>query len=58
MRYEMKINVVDPKYVDTLIVALARQGYAPYYNDEAEVVCFEICDYELTELDKSEGSAN
>ncbi len=43
MRYEVKIDILDARYINSLVVALARQGYAPYYNaDEGDkgVVCF------------------
>ena len=49
-RYEMKIQVLDPAYVDSLIVALVRQGYGVYYNEDENVVCYTISDDELTEI--------
>ena len=50
MRYEISIHILNKDYVDSLIVALARQGYAPYVNEDEEVVCFETNDEELTEI--------
>jgi len=49
MRYELKIGILDKTYVDTLIVALARQGYAPYISDD-NYVCIEISEDELTKI--------
>lgn len=34
MRYELSINILDKKYVDTLIIGLVRQGYSVYYTME------------------------
>lgn len=39
-RYEIALEVLDEKYVDSLIVALVRQGYDVYYNDDEKKVCF------------------
>ena len=52
MKYELKINILDKNYTDQLITALVRQGYAVYYNEDENVVCFEITDDELTKLEK------
>jgi len=49
MRYEFKIKILNKKYIDTLIVSLARQGYAPYITDDSDV-CIEIADDELIKL--------
>ena len=38
MRYELKIDVLDKDYVDALIVCLARQGFAPYYNEDCNSI--------------------
>lgn len=49
MRYEFKIQILDKKYTDILVVALARQGYAPYITEDDEV-CIEVSNDELEEL--------
>ena len=49
MRYEFTIEILDKKYIDTLIVALARQGYSPYITEDTNI-CIEISDDELTKL--------
>jgi hypothetical protein len=49
MNYELKIKILAKEYVDTLVIALARQGYAPYITDEGDV-CITIVDDELTKL--------
>lgn len=51
-KYEVAISILDESYVDSLIVALARQGYAPYYNaeDKPAVVCFSASEDEVHEL--------
>jgi len=48
MRYELAIKILDEKYVDQLVIALARQGYAPYIGED--VVGFTVSDGELTEI--------
>ena len=48
-RYELRIEILDEKYVDSLVIAIARQGYAPYIGDDS--VCFEVTDEELTKID-------
>ena len=50
MRYEITINIIDPSYVDKLVVALVRQGYDVYYNDDDKKVCFNTDESELTKL--------
>lgn len=47
---EIRINILDEDYVDQLIVALVRQGYDVYYNDEDKVVCFTMPKEDTTEL--------
>jgi hypothetical protein len=53
-KYEIAVRILDKKYVDSLVVALARQGYAPYYNsdciDGTKAVCFTATDEEVAEL--------
>lgn len=50
--YEIKINIIDKKYIDLLIVALVRQGYDVYYNEDENAVCFQINKDEITEIKK------
>jgi hypothetical protein len=49
-RYELSIEILNKDYVDQLIVALVRQGYNVYLNEEEGVVCCTITDDELIEL--------
>jgi len=49
-RYEIKIEILNKDYVDSLIVSLCRQGYDVYFNKEDNVVCFTIMDEDLTEI--------
>ena len=51
-KYEVKIDILNKDYVDSLIVALARQGYAPYINESDNVACFTITNEELQEVSK------
>ena len=44
----IKFKILDEKYVDSLVIALARQGYAPYIGED--VVCFEVCSDEMVEI--------
>lgn len=48
--YEVRIRILNKHYIDNLIVALARQGYDVYYNENEEVVCFSLQKDELTEI--------
>lgn len=48
--YELKIEILNKDYADSLIIALARQGYAPYINEEENVICITITEEELTEV--------
>ena len=36
-RYELTIKCMNRDYIDTLIVALARQGFEPYLTDGENV---------------------
>lgn len=38
----------NDKYIDMLIVCIARCGYSPYYNEHDKVVCFTGDKEELT----------
>jgi len=42
MQVEISIptDYATDKYIDNLIVSIARCGYSPYYNEEEKVVCF------------------
>ena len=48
--YEICLHINNRKYVDSLLVALARQGYEVYLNDEEEVVCFKTYDDEVKKI--------
>jgi len=48
-RYEFQIEIIEPEYLDQLIVCLARQGYAPYLGYDGALVV-EISDDEITEI--------
>ena len=50
MRHEVAIKILDKNYVDNLTVALVRQGYSVYFNEEDNVVCFTVDEQELTEI--------
>ena len=50
-RYEIAIQVLDAKYIDTLVAGLVRQGYNVYYNADLDTVCFTATDDEVTKLD-------
>ena len=32
-KYELKIEIKNEAYVDSILVGLARQGYAPYISE-------------------------
>ena len=49
-RYEIRINILNKDYVDSLIVALARRGYDVYLNEEVGVVCFTLDEEEMTKI--------
>lgn len=49
-RYEFKIEIIDEKYVDTLIVALARQGFNVYLSIDTDAVCITIDDSMMVEV--------
>jgi hypothetical protein len=51
-KFEIAIKVLDEAYVDSLIVALVRQGYSVYLNEEDKVVCFTATDEEVTKIKK------
>ena len=50
--YEIALHINNKKYVDSLLVALARQGYEVYLNEEEEVVCFKTYDDEVKKITK------
>jgi len=49
-KYEVAIHISDKKYINSLVVALVRQGYSVYLNDDENVVCFTATDEEVTKL--------
>lgn len=49
-KFELSIEIINKDYVDSLIVALARMGYAVYLNEDDNVVCFTVTDEELQEV--------
>lgn len=52
-RYEVAIKVLDPAYVDQLLVGLARQGLEVYLvvEDITNIrLCFGTTDDEVTEI--------
>jgi len=49
-KYEIRIEILNKDYVDNLIVALVRQGYDVYLNEEENVVCFTIMKEEIKEV--------
>ena len=51
-RYEIKIEILNKDYVDNLIVALVRQGYDVYLNEDENVVCYTIMEEDLIEINK------
>ena len=50
-RFELSMEILDKKYVDSLIVALARQGYAPYISYDNTAICITIDDSTIREVD-------
>jgi len=49
-KYEIRISISDPAYVDRLVAAIVRQGYAVYYNEDEKCVCFTGTDDEVVRL--------
>jgi hypothetical protein len=47
---QVSINIIDKDYIDSLIVALVRQGYDVFYNSDDNVVGFNTLDSELTAI--------
>ncbi len=46
-RFELSLKIINEKYVDSLVIALARQGYSPYivqrdYGIDIDKVCIEV----------------
>ena len=46
-RVEVRIEIADKNYVDSLIVALVRQGYEVYLSYDKDAVCYMIDKEEL-----------
>ncbi len=38
MDYEFTIHILNKDYIDSLVVALARQGYAPYITEDRDYI--------------------
>jgi hypothetical protein len=51
MKYEVAIGILDGKYADSMIIALVRQGYSVYYNEDLKCVCFTATDGEITAIE-------
>lgn len=49
-RCEIAIKILDPDYINSLIISLVRQGYDVYYNSDENIVCFTISGEEITEI--------
>ena len=49
-RYEFSIEILDEDYTNELIVALTRQGYAPYLSSEKHALYITISEDELDEI--------
>ena len=49
-RYEVKIDILNKDYSDSLLVAIARMGYAPYINEEDNIICFVVSEEDLSEV--------
>lgn len=50
MRYEIPIYIIDKDYIDTLIVALVRQGHDVYYNEDDNRVCFTMDEGDMNKI--------
>lgn len=58
-RYELKIQIIDERYIDRLVAALVRQGYSAYYNGDRDygrhgIVCITVNDDDLQKLREEE----
>lgn len=51
--YEVKIEILDKDYVDTLIVALVRQGFKVYF-DINNNLCYVVPEEDIRELTDGE----
>jgi hypothetical protein len=52
MHYEISIKIIDKKYVDSLIVALVRQGYEVYLSHDFDCICYGATDEDVREVKK------
>ena len=52
MHYEISIKILDKNYVDSLIVALVRQGYEVYLSIDGDAVCYGATDEDVREVKK------
>lgn len=48
--YEIGLEIDDEKYLDSLAIALIRQGYEVYYNKDSRNLCFKTYDEEVREI--------
>lgn len=48
--YEIKLEIRDKDYVDSLIIALVRQGYDVYLSYDNDAVCFGTTDDEVSKI--------
>jgi len=46
--YEIRIKIINDDFTNDLVVALVRQGYAVYLNDDD--VCYSAHEDEVTEI--------
>jgi len=49
-RYELKIDIINKDYVDKTIVALVRQGFDVYINEDENVICCTVTEDILEEI--------
>jgi hypothetical protein len=47
---QVSINIIDKDYIDSLIVALVRQGYSVFYNADDNIVGYTTDESELTAI--------
>ena len=56
--FEISLNIINEKYVDSLMVSLIHQGYNVYYNPMDRVVHFTISENEVFEIPGKEKPYN
>ena len=52
MHYEINIKIIDKNYVDSLIIALVRQGYEVYLSQDFDCICYGATDEDVREVKK------